>query len=373
MEDCHEQPAAGTRELRPEPLAGHDQPPHAGERRARAPHRRGRSQGRHLQPHPIRQGRLRQRGLRPHPAPGPRRGRVRAPRSLRAHRHRGHPGCRGRPQARLRVLPGRGRLRQPGGLPDARLRQGRDPRRGQAALGSRGPQEPHDQDPGHPPLPARRRGGAGPGPQRERDPDLLAGTLRRGHELLPRRPGAARKGRPAAGPHRLRGQLLRQPHRHGRGLAFARGLAAQGPGRGRQRQDRLPPVPEDLRLAPLRGPAPAGRPGAAAAVGQHRDQGPQVLRRALRGRAHRPRHREHHPAGHLGGVPRPRPARRDPDRRRRRGQEAAGEPEGQRRGHGGRDRRAGGCRGEGLRRLLRVPAPQPGQEGGGPAGRGPCA
>ena len=51
-----------------------------------------------------------------------------------------------------------------------------------------------------------------------------------------------------------------------------------------------------------------GRPGAAAAVGVHVDEEPEVLRPALRRQPHRAGHRQHHARRHLAGVRGPRDA-----------------------------------------------------------------
>ena len=132
-------------------------------------------------------------------------------------------------------------------------------------------------------------------------------------ERLPRGarvPAAARSHDPR---HVVGGELLRLARRHagrraarredrGRrrrgGAAAARG--AQGHGGGGQRQGRLralSQLPERPRLAAHRR---LGRQGAAPPVGEHRHQEPGLLRRAVRGRAHRRPHREHPARGHAG-------------------------------------------------------------------------
>ena len=58
------------------------------------------------------------------------------------------------------------------------------------------------------------------------------------------------------------------------------GRAAQ-PARDRGRRPRLPRLPRAARLGPLAAPDERGRPPAAPALGQHRDQGPRRLRHAL--------------------------------------------------------------------------------------------
>ena len=62
-----------------------------------------------------------------------------------------------------------------------------------------------------------------------------------------------------------------------------------------------------------------GRAVAARAVGEHRQQEPALQRRAVRRRADRPGHREHHSAGDARRLPRSRPPARQPGGKRRRG------------------------------------------------------
>ena len=60
------------------------------------------------------------------------------------------------------------------------------------------------------------------------------------------------------------------------------GLAAARSGRARQRARRLPALPGQVRRTRVGAPAAPGRQAPAAAVGEHRDQEPRLLRRALR-------------------------------------------------------------------------------------------
>ena len=84
------------------------------------------------------------------------------------------------------------------------------------------------------------------------------------------------------------------------------GLRAARPGRDRQRPPRLRALPRALRRRALAEARRARRPPAAAAVGQHRHQGPRLLRRALRRGADRPGGRQHDARGHPARVRRPR-------------------------------------------------------------------
>ena len=83
----------------------------------------------------------------------------------------------------------------------------------------------------------------------------------------------------------------------------------RGQGRGGQRQDRLRVVPADLQRAALGGAGRQGRARPASAVGLDVDQEPGLLRHAVRGRADRPRHRQHDARPDDRGRARPRHAR----------------------------------------------------------------
>ncbi len=95
--------------------------------------------------------------------------------------------------------------------------------------------------------------------QRERHAALRAQVLRGHPHGLHPRPRAARRGGPADRRPPLRGELLRQPGRHGRRRAAARGLAAARQGGRREREAGLPALPRDHGVGPLAG---AGRPRA---------------------------------------------------------------------------------------------------------------
>ncbi len=112
-----------------------------------------------------------------------------------------------------------------------------------------------------------------------------------------------------------RGQLLREPHRHGRGQTARRGKGQGGgveaprQGGDRQCQGRLCAL-----SGPVFGPALAGaggrrRPDPAPPLGVDLDQGPGLQGHALCRIADRTRHGGHHSAGHHGRVPRPRRGR----------------------------------------------------------------
>ncbi len=77
-------------------------------------------------------------------------------------------------------------------------------------------------------------------------------------------------------------------------------------GRPRQRPPRLPGLRGGLREPPLDGPGRRRRARAAAAVGLHRGQGPDLARHPLRRRAGRRRRRQHDAGRHAGGLRRPR-------------------------------------------------------------------
>ena len=88
----------------------------------------------------------------------------------------------------------------------------------------------------------------------------------------------------------------------------------------------LCPLPPYLRPGPIRGPTGPRRPRAAPPVGQHQHQGPSLPRHPLRRFSYRPRHRQHHAAGHRHRRPGPRPPRRHPRRQRKRRPEYFGCP-----------------------------------------------
>ena len=84
------------------------------------------------------------------------------------------------------------------------------------------------------------------------------------------------------------------------------GLGPARPRRDRQRPPRVRPLPRPLRRPALARPARSRRPPSATAVGEHRHQGPRLLRRALRRRADRPGRHQHHARGHPARLRRPR-------------------------------------------------------------------
>ena len=147
------------------------------------------------------------------------------------------------------------------------------------------PAERDDQGPRHGRGAARDRGADPPRRERQRHAAVLGRALRAGDRRLPARPvGAGRRGR-AGGHDRLGRVVLPVAHRHQGRRAARRRIAAARPARDRQRPRRLPALPGQVRRRRLGAPAGARRPAAAAAVGQHRNQEPGLLRRALRRRS----------------------------------------------------------------------------------------
>ena len=260
-----------------------------------------------------------------------------------------------RARARVSGQRRRGRLRLHRGLARLRVRHAEDHLRGPAPLRRRRPPQRDDQDPRH----ARGRPGdprdAAAGPQHQRHAAVLDDSVRGRRRGLPRGARVPAAARPHDPRHLVGGELLRVARRHagrqaagredrGRrrrgGAAAAR--SAQGHGRGGQRQGRLralSQLPQRPRLAAHRR---LGRQGAAPSVGEHRHQGPRLLRRAVRGRAHRRAHREHAARGHVEGVQRPRHAgaHRRPSPRRGAPHLARARPARHR--HGARGRAAAG-------------------------------
>ena len=143
--------------------------------------------------------------------------------------------------------------------------------------------------------------------QRQRHAAVLGRPLRAGDRRLPRRSRAARSppaSRSTRSP-RWRRSSSRASTPRPTPLLPA-GSAAARPRRDRQRPPRLRPLPRALRRRALARAARRRRPPAAAAVGQHRHQGPRLLRRALRRGADRARRRQHDARGDPARVRRPR-------------------------------------------------------------------
>src|SRR6266567_1470698 len=95
------------------------------------------------------------------------------------------------------------------------------------------------------------------------------------------------------GPDRLGGVVLPVAHRHQSRRAAGRRRARPRPGCARQRPRRLPALPRQVRRPGLGATSRSWCPAAAAAVGEHRNQEPRLLRRALRLGADRPRRNQH--------------------------------------------------------------------------------
>ena len=117
---------------------------------------------------------------------------------------------------------------------------------------------------------------------------------------------ARARGRRAARRDRVGRLVLRLSHRHQGRRAAARRLAAAGSRRDRQRARRLPALPDQVRRSGMGTPPGARSPDPASAVGQHRHQGPGLLRRALRVRADRTRRGQHDARADAARVRRPR-------------------------------------------------------------------
>ena len=105
------------------------------------------------------------------------------------------------------------------------------------------------------------------------------------------------------------GLALREPV--GRRGGAARSRCAEESPRHRHRQAHLQGGPRALRLDGMAACLQLRRPPAAAAVGEHGDEGSQGLRRPLREGARLALHRQHHAGGHPEGARRPRPDQRD--------------------------------------------------------------
>ena len=88
--------------------------------------------------------------------------------------------------------------------------------------------------------------------------------------------------------------------------AATRGLAAARPGRARQRARCLPALPGQVLRSGVGAPRGSGRATPAPAVGEHRDEEPRVLRRALRLRADRTGCGQHDARADASRVRRPR-------------------------------------------------------------------
>ena len=131
--------------------------------------------------------------------------------------------------------------------------------------------------------------------------------------------------------HRVGGELLRQPDRHGRRRAARRGrqagpsratrsrARARGQGRDREREARLPALQGDRRGRALEGARRAGARACSGCCGRARARRTRSTPTSLRRGADRARHRRHGAAGDVRGLPRARPAAREPRGGRRRG------------------------------------------------------
>ena len=172
-----------------------------------------------------------------------------------------------------------------------------------------GTAEPVHQDSRHQGRSAGDRGGDLCRRPDQRHPPVLARAVSGGGRGVPARHRAAHRRRAQPG-GRLGGLGICQPLGRRGGGQGAR-LAAR-PARHRHRQAHLQGVPRAARLSALAARFQRRRASAAAAVGQHRNQGSQGVRRALRQGPRRAVHGEHHAGGYLEGARRSRRNRRDP-------------------------------------------------------------
>ena len=162
----------------------------------------------------------------------------------------------------------------------------------------------------------RDRGAHRPRRQRQRHAAVLRRALRAGHRRLPRAAssGACRAGEPVDAIASVASFFVSRVDAKADAAAAGR-LAAARPRRDRQRPPRLRPLPRALRRRALAGAARRRRAPAATAVGQHRHQGPRLLRRALRRGADRPRRHQHDARGDPARLRRPRRGHARPQRR----------------------------------------------------------
>ena len=193
------------------------------------------------------------------------------------------------------------------GLAAARRRRRGDDRGGGGAPRQGRTRQPLHQDPGHRGRPAGDRG-----VDLRRHPDQRHAAVRRRavprrRRRLPARDRAPDRSRTR--PRRRLGRLdLHEPlgRRRRRGGA---GRAAQ-PARPRDRLPRLQGLPRAARLAAHAAPDERGRAAAAAALGEHRHQGPRSLRRPLHRGLRLAVHRQHDARADAARVRRPRRGRR---------------------------------------------------------------
>ena len=162
-------------------------------------------------------------------------------------------------------------------------------------MGSPRPPQRHDQGAGHGGGRPRDRGAHRAGRERQRDAAVLRRALRAGDRGLPARPRATGRtpARRSAGSPRWR----RSSSRASTPRPMPQ-LPPDSPLRGRiaiaNAHARLRPLPRALRRAALGAPRRARCAPAASALGEHRDEEPRLLRRALRRAADRPGRRQHH-------------------------------------------------------------------------------
>ncbi len=241
--------------------------------RARQADEGGLHRRRHLEPDDLpegaRDGRLVRRAARRAPEE-----RGRPDRDLPPAGDGGHPPRLRPDAARLGADGPCRRLRLDRGRSDARVRPRGDVRAGDQAARRGRQAEPVREDPRDRARPRRDRGLHREGQVDQRDPDLLARTLRGRCRGVHPRTGAAGGGRRRSDERQVCRELLRLARRHG-GRPPARrdrrpGDAAAGEAGDREREARLPPLAGGVLRPALGVPRRQGRDARSAASGPRR-------------------------------------------------------------------------------------------------------
>ena len=196
-----------------------------------------------------------------------------------------------------------------------------DDRAGRPAARQGRARQPLHQDPRHRGGPAGDRGVDLRRHPDQRHPALRHRAVPGRRRRLPEGDRAADRGR--ARPRRRLGRLdLHEPlGRRGQGRGAGR---AEEPARAGGRLPRLPRLPRAARLAAHAAADERGRPPAAAALGEHRDQGPRGLRHPLHRGLRLAVHGQHDARADPPRLRRPRRGRRPGAGRRRRLRRGAG-------------------------------------------------
>ena len=228
---------------------------------------------------------------------------------LRA-RARGPHARRGSVSPHPRADQRHGRVGVARGLAAARLRHRRDDRGRQDALLRAGrPSEPDDQDPRDRGRTARDRGGASSPASRSTSRCCSRASTT---SPPPKRSCAASNGGSTPG---LKPDVASVASvfvsRWDSAVAGDRAGRAAQSARHRRRQAHLQGVPGAPQLAALAARLQRRRPAAAAAVGEHRHQGSEGVRRPVHQGAGRTVHGQHHPRGDAEGARGSRRAHRD--------------------------------------------------------------